>query len=346
MAKISVIMPVYNSEIYLESAIQSVINQTFVDWELILVDDGSKDASGEICDSFSRKDTRIKVFHQNNSGISRSRNRGLTEAKGDFIAFLDNDDYYDINMLQRSYNVLKEYNADCVRCGVNLVKYDQQGQLKKTESREISHELILSGKEIFDNYFMLKDTLLLNTVWNGVYSSDFLRDNHIQFREDIKWGYDDQIFNFDILRYIKKMVVIPEKLYTWQIRENYSTSEKADISRLEEIYETYQCEESLIHDKLRDYRNSHQWYIRVGYYIRYSIVALARIDNIDCIRYKNKIDVIYKYPILHPNIFAREFLNLAIRTPKHAFLVLLLIMRWKRMALELTKLYMKYKKEL
>ena len=92
MASISMIMPVYNSEDYLASAIQCVLNQTMKDFELILVDDGSTDKSGEICDSFAKRDSRIVVIHQKNGGICRARNKGLEAANGEYVAFMDNDD--------------------------------------------------------------------------------------------------------------------------------------------------------------------------------------------------------------------------------------------------------------
>ena len=113
--KISVIMPVYNSEKYLSATIESVLKQSLTEFELLLVDDGSKDNSGKICDQYAEKDNRVKVFHKQNGGICSARNKGLEEAEGEYIAFCDNDDLYLEGLLEDSYRLAKKNNADVVR---------------------------------------------------------------------------------------------------------------------------------------------------------------------------------------------------------------------------------------
>ena len=99
-ALISVIVPVYNAEKYLADCVQSIISQTYRNLEIILVDDGSKDSSGSICDSFAEKDSRIKVIHQENAGVSAARNHGLDECHGEYVSFVDSDDYYSTNLFE------------------------------------------------------------------------------------------------------------------------------------------------------------------------------------------------------------------------------------------------------
>ena len=102
MPKVSIIVPVYNTEKYLSQCVESILSQTFIDFELLLIDDGSKDDSGKICDEYAAKDNRIRVFHIANSGVSTARNMGLDNAKGKYIAFLDADDYwYDSTAIER-----------------------------------------------------------------------------------------------------------------------------------------------------------------------------------------------------------------------------------------------------
>ena len=113
--KISIIVPVYNSEKYLPETAQSILKQSFSDFELILVDDGSKDGSGKICDQLAAKDTRIKVIHKTNGGICSARNAGLKEAAGEYIAFCDNDDIYLPGLVEYNYALAKKYDADVVR---------------------------------------------------------------------------------------------------------------------------------------------------------------------------------------------------------------------------------------
>lgn len=113
---ISIITPVYNAEKFISSMIDSVLVQTYQDWELILVDDGSKDASAEICKEYAAKDTRIRVIHQHNRGPAQARNRALRESKGDFITFADSDDWLEPTFLERLFQTLTQENADCVIC--------------------------------------------------------------------------------------------------------------------------------------------------------------------------------------------------------------------------------------
>lgn len=118
--KISVIIPVYNAEKYLRKCIESVLNQTFGDFELLLVDDGSPDHSGEICDEYAQKDSRVHVFHKPNGGTANARNYGLDHSQGDYVAFIDNDDYVEPTYLGDMYSAMTHYDVDLVCCGAWL----------------------------------------------------------------------------------------------------------------------------------------------------------------------------------------------------------------------------------
>ena len=116
MVKISIIVPVYNVERYLGKCINSILNQTFADFELILVDDGSTDRSGYICDDYKKKDNRIKVIHKENGGLSSARNAGLDIAKEKYIGFVDSDDFINKNMYEFLYKDIKVNNSDIAIC--------------------------------------------------------------------------------------------------------------------------------------------------------------------------------------------------------------------------------------
>ena len=105
--EISIIMPVYNSETFLYLAVESVKRQTMKEWELLLIDDGSSDASGRLCDAYAKEDARIRVFHQENQGITKTRNRGIKEARGEFITFIDNDDELVEDIMEKSCSYAK-----------------------------------------------------------------------------------------------------------------------------------------------------------------------------------------------------------------------------------------------
>ena len=115
--EISIIMPVYNSETFLYLAVESVKRQTMKEWELLLIDDGSSDASGRLCDAYAKEDARIRVFHQENQGITKTRNRGIKEARGEFITFIDNDDELVEDIMEKSCSYAKNYGADIVKFG-------------------------------------------------------------------------------------------------------------------------------------------------------------------------------------------------------------------------------------
>ena len=173
---ISVIVPIYNVESYLEEAIESVLHQTYTDLEIILMDDGSTDGSGEICDRYQKKDSRIKVIHQENRGLSAARNAGIDICKGEMVAFLDPDDAFCKDMLQKMSDVMLKSGADIVECNFALYKsvhhMDPQKIWKKKKC--ISPEVNRTG------LYQKKDALLMKlegkiatNVWNKMTYNKF-----------------------------------------------------------------------------------------------------------------------------------------------------------------------------
>lgn len=155
MAEISVIIPVYNVEKYLSKCIDSVISQTFKDLEIILIDDGSKDNCSIICDEYSKIDSRIKVIHKKNGGLSSARNAGLKEATGKYIGFVDSDDWIESSMYETLYNIMEEYKSDIVQC-----------RFLKTEN-ENADRLLLNSSE--KNIEIINNIQALNNLYNDRY---------------------------------------------------------------------------------------------------------------------------------------------------------------------------------
>lgn len=147
MPKISIIVPVYNCEKYISNCINSILEQSFKDFELILVDDGSSDRSFEICESFAKKDNRVRAIHQPNSGVSRARNRGLDEAKGEYIGFVDGDDCIDKEMYERLYKNLADNNADISICGIVNCFVKKDGTTEKVRQSPVDGFWIFSGEQ-------------------------------------------------------------------------------------------------------------------------------------------------------------------------------------------------------
>lgn len=162
--KISVIVPCYKVQEFLPNCIESIINQTYRNLEIILVDDGSPDDCGRICDEYQKKDKRIKVIHKKNGGLSDARNAGIKVSSGDYLAFVDSDDYINYNMYKCLYDNLKKYKADISVCGIN-----------KTSSVDLDKERLEDNNvKVFDGvdtYYNLYNSLAVETVvaWNKLY---------------------------------------------------------------------------------------------------------------------------------------------------------------------------------
>ena len=188
--KISVIVPVYNSEEYLPDTAASILNQSFEEFELILVDDGSKDRSGKICDELAQKDKRVKVIHKQNGGICSARNCALKLAKGEYIAFCDNDDMYLPGLLKDNYELAKKHNADVVR-------YSRKYQTVR-DGKVVTEEITAfdagaySREEFNKNYYNI--SLAGEAVWSGIYKREFLEKHNLTFDESMKFGYEDVDF--------------------------------------------------------------------------------------------------------------------------------------------------------
>lgn len=158
--KISVIVPVYNVEKYLRRCIDSILSQTFSDFELLLIDDGSKDKSGDICDEYAAKDARIRVFHKDNGGVSSARNLGLVKANGEFIFFVDSDDYLDNTHLE---NYSKDIdNFDLIFQGYKLVDETTGKILEKKTFHEIETLDFESSMNVMEQIFRLEISLVLH----------------------------------------------------------------------------------------------------------------------------------------------------------------------------------------
>ncbi len=147
MSKISVIVPVYNCEKYIKKCVDSIIKQTFKDLEIILVDDGSTDKSGKICDEFKIKDSRIKVVHQENKGVSSARNEGLKVSNGDYISFVDGDDYLSEDTYEFLYDNLEKICADISVCGIVNCFFKADGSKKLARQSSFNGSGVLTGKE-------------------------------------------------------------------------------------------------------------------------------------------------------------------------------------------------------
>jgi len=205
--KISVIVPVYNVEKYLCRCIDSILSQTFRDFELLLIDDGSTDGSGRICDTYAEKDHRVRCFHKKNGGVSSARNMGLTNVNGGGICFVDADDYLFPNALE-NYVIS---NADLVLQGYSTT---DEGD-KVMDSRTCTtHDTIHNALRDIFNYGMF-----FGPLWNKMLRTDIIRNNHLRFDETCCWR-EDELFMYQYCCHIESLEILPSIAYSYELRDN------------------------------------------------------------------------------------------------------------------------------
>lgn len=210
MPKLSIIVPIYNKGKYLEECIKSVLAQTYTDFELILVNDGSKDSSGEICDKYAAGDSRVKVCHKINGGVSSARNTGLDMSSGEYLGFVDADDILGETMYEVLVKNLEQYDADISICGVKRVSPSDELHLKVGETLAV-----YSPDEALRKFF--NGSILMST-----YEKIFRRRivDNIRYEPPL---YEDTYYNFQAIQASKRIVAGPEMLYLYMIRENSSS---------------------------------------------------------------------------------------------------------------------------
>jgi len=204
---LSVIVPVYNVEKYLRKCLDSILNQTYTNFELILVNDGSKDNSGNICDEYALIDNRIKVIHKENGGLPSARNAGLEIISGDFVTFVDSDDWIEYNTFEIIINAQKENDIDLIIYGCNLV---YKNKIKQTKNK---YNLCFTQNEFYNNFFYVKENCHFNFVWNKLYKTSVLNKNLLVFSDYYK--IEDFLFNIDYISAISSVKIITNKLYNY-----------------------------------------------------------------------------------------------------------------------------------
>ncbi|MDD7281953.1 glycosyltransferase family 2 protein [Floccifex sp.] len=220
---VSVIVPVYNSIKYLNTAVDSILSQDFASFELLLVDDGSSDGSEHLCDEIAQKDSRVKVIHKENGGMCSARNVGLKQAKGKYILFCDNDDIYLPHLMRDNVALAEENTADIVKYSRLRVHIDNGN---KTEEKYIYQyePCVLSGEDIYAKYSIQRN--ISSGVWCNLYRKDIILEHNIFFPEDFRFGYEDMYFNIEYYKYVNKVVLNPKVYYHWIQRDNHSTTKK------------------------------------------------------------------------------------------------------------------------
>lgn len=225
--QISVIVPVYNAEKYLVQCVDSILNQDFMDFELLLIDDGSKDQSGQICDAYARQDQRVRVFHKENGGVSSARNIGLDNAHGEYIAFIDSDDYVDNDYLSI---LMGGKTADLVVTG-NQVCGSEQNCTSYENSQYTGSRLAIYFP------FILNDANI-RSPWDKLFRKDIIENKSIYFDTNISYA-EDVVFVHTYLLFCRSVAFRSGTSYHYRITSSVSLL-KYGISSQQYIYTLHQ----------------------------------------------------------------------------------------------------------
>ena len=224
MPKVSIIVPVFKAEKYLNRCIDSILAQTFTDWELLLIDDGSPDRSGDICDEYAKKDIRIRVFHKKNGGVSSARNLGLYNVQGEYVTFVDSDDWIDVNTLNVCFSQIEIYDLDILQ--FSYTRNERKlGNVLDFESHVCTLKDYINEKK------------LLLCVGGTIFSVDVIKQNHIRFNEKMKLA-EDQLFVLSCMELSKRIMRIPNILYYYYDNPCSATNNERSEDL---IYSSFQC---------------------------------------------------------------------------------------------------------
>lgn len=261
---ISIIVPIYNVEKYLNKCIESIVNQTYENIEIILIDDGSNDNSGIICDEYAKKDNRIIVVHKENGGVSSARNKGLKIAKGEWISFVDADDWIEQTFCQTLLNKVTQEQADIALCGYNRI----------TDNR--IEKINANNQEVFlnSNEYLVK-SLNPQTGFGFCHMKLIKKEvlKSISFNERIEVG-EDALFNIQLSTYIKKAVFLKQPLYNYRIN-NQSVVKRYDENYANKYLKSMKIIEEYIWQEYNE-ENEENIEIKQNYYnfVAYHIVLI------------------------------------------------------------------------
>lgn len=233
---ISVIVPIYKVEQYLPRCIDSILLQTFTDFELILVDDGSPDNCPRICDEYGASDSRIRVIHKQNAGVSAARNTGLEAAQGEYIAFCDSDDYWAPDFLKELIKTANREKADCVAANYTMV--DETGSILRRSSCPTETRCISNPSERW-NYIVqcILDSKSGWEVWTRLFRSDIIREHGIRFCTTCDNYAEDMGFTLEYVLYANRICSIPYDGYFYMLRNGSMMRSSKNVVKLSQLNE-------------------------------------------------------------------------------------------------------------
>ncbi len=248
--KFSIIVPVYNVEKYVQECLLSIKNQTYNDWECVVINDGSTDNSYAKCLEITKDDDRFVLINQNNSGVSATRNNGINYCSGEFVLFVDSDDYIDIKLLEKLNDFICEKKADIVFFNYNTLY--ENGEILPCDFYSIFNEENINKDTVFYNYFKYSN---MGNVWGKAIKLSVIKDNNLKFNNEYFFA-EDQIFCYELFLVSCNIACLRERLYYYRIRntsivqsynaeklinmEKYADFLRINISKLETNSDEYE----------------------------------------------------------------------------------------------------------
>lgn len=291
----SIVIPVYNAQDYIERAIKSIQQQSFQDYEVICIDDGSKDNSSIILDRLCENDERIRVFHCENGGVSKARNTGIDLARGEYILFMDSDDEYVPEALAILYEELIIDKPDFLCFGYREMVYKENQLVKQTAKSYLKHQY--SKKNIQSQGLEVISHSLFGSVWSKAYKREILQNKKIYMDEKLYVG-EDYCFNLEVLKNVEKFRTIEEPLYIYMIQNDNSIINRYKKDKFEQMYRMHQIRTKFIREYLLEDEDKKIAFINYNY-IRVCMSCFMDFSRKECTltAKEQKCDIIEKMNI-------------------------------------------------
>lgn len=248
-SKVSIIVPIFNSAKSLERCVESILGQTYRNIEIILVDDGSTDRSRSICDEFAKRDSRIIVLHQDNSGVSSARNCGISLANGDYIQFVDSDDYLDNNMTEILVGAAKSEPMCLVICGYKMIDSYTGSRIKDVNC---NIEGYYSKAEFLDYFDLFYQNFMVNPPWNKLFNAQIVKEKSTLFAKELELG-EDLLFNLEIINNSHSFQILAECPYNYVIDDTGNSLTSKYRKNIYEIHKYLFENISLLFEEYTDY---------------------------------------------------------------------------------------------
>lgn len=277
---ISVIVPIYNVEKYIRRCVDSIVSQTYKDLEIILVDDGSPDGCPQICDEYAAKDSRIKVIHKKNGGLSDARNTGIEIAKGDFIGFVDGDDYILPEMYEVLYKACVKHNVDIAMCGRRVI--DEKNTIIKYEFC-MSSQIVLSAQEAVAS--LLTFQKCDSAAWDKLYKKSLFSS----VRYPVGVHYEDQNVTSKLLYYAGEVCHVGQALYVYMRREGSITNSSFNEHSIDEVKQG-ELLRQFVDEKYPDLRKESLFFLY--YKIGFPLLSASQCQNPELKQYMEEV---YEY---------------------------------------------------